>query len=292
MTKSSPVCAVIYGPPLGPSSQALADAVAGQSAPPAIVLATEEGLAPLRATGRPITSVAAFTPRAGESRFAAGVRAAVATGQPWLWLLDGRAVPAPDALRSLLSAIDAVPTPAPLLFSSKVLDQQGRLHPDATPRHEIFEKERSVDAVERHLVQLRTATHGSVLVAATAVARFGAPPRQPPFGLDMHEWSARMLRRREDTGYLVPASVAVRDGQPIPGSGRLWWGRVRILGGDAFSPAEKLWETFLLAEDLASAVRAPGGQGRSAVGAPGRRPSRNPRRMMGITRGANWLKRR
>jgi len=257
MSHGGEVCAVIYGDCRGLRLEELVQDVSEQSARPAVILLSAEALALANVTVQSPLSVAAFA-SGEEGQFAAGIRAAAATGTRWTWLLDGQTVPAPEALRALLSGVEALAAPVPLLMASKVLDEEGRLHPDATPRHEIFEKERSVDATERHLVQLRTAAHGSVLVSATAVERFGAPRSDLPSGLDMHEWSARMLRRWEDTGYIVPASVAVRRARPVAHPWRYWLGRVRMLGSPAWTPTEKLWEAFLLGEAVAGAIREPG----------------------------------
>jgi hypothetical protein len=119
-----------------------------------------------------------------------------------------------------------------------------------------LEKAHSIDAAERRLVQLRAAAHGSVLIAGAAISRFGLPRSRLPGGLDMHEWSARMLRSWEDTGYLVPASVAVRDAAPVPSSWSHALGRVRVLGSSAWSPRERLWEAFLLGRDAARSARS------------------------------------
>lgn len=254
---SDPVCAVIYGN--APGSEEVAAAVADQQLPPATVL--------------------------HEGALRGAVGAAVATEARWLWLLDGWALPAPDALVALLAAAETVDGRAPLLLSSKVVDATGRLHPDATPRHEMFEKQHSVDAIERHLVQLRTAAPGSVLVQAGATGRFGAPRADLPPGLDMSEWSARLLRSWDDTGYLVPASVAVRRAAPVQDrSFGHWAARARVVGSGGWTMTERLWETFLLGRDAVAVARDRAAQGRAGVGAPGASPSRSPRRMAGMTR--------
>jgi hypothetical protein len=199
--------------------------------------------------------------------------AAASGGEAWVWLLDGLAVPAPDALAALLAAAQAIAPPPALVLASVVRDRAGRLHPDALPRHELFEKRHSIEAAEHHLVQLRAAGPGSVLVAATALARFGPPRAELPAGLDMREWTARILRGWEDTGYLVPASRAVREGAPATPTWHTQLARVRVLASPAWSARERLWEGYLLGRELTRR------QGRAGVGAPGAIPSRTPRRM-------------
>jgi hypothetical protein len=249
------VCAVIYGETSGSKFAALRDALDAQTLSPAIVL---------RAPG-----------------LSAAARAAAATSPDvgWVWLLDGCTTPAPAALAQLLVVADEIPQP--VLLVSKVLDRQGRLVCDQSLRHEVFEKERTVAAVGRGLVHLRSAGHGSVLVARSALRRIGMPRADLDPSLDMLEWSARLLRSWEDSGYLVTASVAIRETRPEVRS--QWWARARLLSGGAWAPSEKLWEAFLLGQAAAGTIRRRA-HGREATGAPGRNPSRRPRRMTGSAR--------
>lgn len=218
------VCAVIYGACGPPAAAEVEQAARDQTRPPATILSESAGVA-------------------------AAVRAARDHGSRWIWLLDGCAVPGPGALEALLAAYEIVTPPPPVLLASKVVDSDGRLHPASMPRHEIFEKTHSVDAAERHLVQLRVAAHGSVLVVAEAVDRLGPPRTDLPPGVDMYAWSARILRSHDDIGYLVPSSVAVRSAPATAPGWREWLGRARLLGGGAWGGSEKLWEAFLLASD-------------------------------------------
>jgi hypothetical protein len=212
----------------------------------------------------------------------------------WVWLLDGLAVPREDALEALLAAYATASPPPPVLLASKVVDPCGRLHPAAWPRHEIFEKQHSVEAAERGMVQLRAAAAGSLLVSRGVLDRFAPPRSDLPAGLDLHEWTARILRSWEDTGYLVTASVAVRsDHRRSTEPGLL--PRLRVLGSPAWRPRERLWEGFLLGRSALRRVSArvhEAAHGRDGVGAPGLTPSHSPRRTVPITLGARWLARR
>ncbi|MDQ6834986.1 MAG: hypothetical protein M3016_02255 [Actinomycetota bacterium] len=228
------VCAVIYGAHPASLAAGLVRAVSSQSIAPDRVL-REAGLS-------------------------AAVAAGAACPATWLWLVHASSVPRPDALAQLLDAADSLGEPAPLLLSSCVLDETGQLRRDAIPRHEVFEKEHSVQAIEHRLVQLRTASHGSVLVASHAVARVAPPRTGRGAGLDMLEWSARVLRRPTDTGYLVPASVVVRTGGLAAHPGRELTGRARLLLGEAWRPTEKLWEALQLGLAAAEVLRS--GMGR------------------------------
>jgi hypothetical protein len=180
-----------------------------------------------------------------------------------MWLLQAGTVPAAEALAGLMAV--GTDNPKPVLLASKLLDPQGELWLDGTLRHEVFEKDHSVDAAARGFVQLRSASHGSVLVASAAWLRCGGPRQDIPSALSMFEWSARLLRRWEDRGYLVPASLAVAHGEPSPPGD--WWGRLRVLAGSSWTPSEKLWEGFLLGQAMSGVVRrGPGGTVRGGRG--------------------------
>lgn len=231
-------------------------------------------------------------PHLAEPRLTPAVCRVAETGCRWVWLLASGVMPRPGALRALLAAARDLAPPAPVLLAGKVLDESGRLHPDSLPRHEVFEKEQTVEAAARRLVHLRVAAPGSVLVAAEAVRRALPPRADLPPGLDMREWSARLLRRPEDRGYLVPTSVAVRRDRAAAVGWNELAGRLRMLSSPAWTPSERLWESFVLAQDAVASLRAVRSQGRDGVGAPGRHPSSSPRRMTGAVRGAKRLKRR
>lgn len=172
-----------------------------------------------------------------------GLKADAAT-LTWTWVLDGLTVPQPGALDALLQAPARWGArPPPLVLASLVLDREGALHPDALPNHEVFEKELSVAACGLGMTHLRAVRPGSMLVAPEAIERFGGP--RP--GEDEFAWTARMLRRWDDPGLLVPASVAVRQ----VGRGRQERRRrLRMLGGGSWSPTEKLWEAYQLGGDV------------------------------------------
>ena len=184
-----------------------------------------------------------------------GLRDALGRGAEWVWLLDGTTVPEPEALDALLAARAIDGLPAPVLLASNVLDDRGRPHLDSLPSHELFEKEISVAAVERGMVHLRSARHGSLLVSRGAVERFGVPRRELPRGNDVLEWTTGMLRRWEDPGYLVTSSVAVRRVAPGPVDRREdFRSRLRMLRSSAWSPKERLYYGYLLGIDAVGAM--------------------------------------
>lgn len=250
---SADVCAVIHAGAPDPIALEVLSAVGVQRRRPRVVLAASTTLALPAAS----TDAQPYVAGARESVLLAGVHAGQSCDARWVWLLDGYAVPEPGALEAMLGATEIVTPPAPVLLASKVVDRHGRLHPDSTPRHQILAREQSVYAAERHLVQLRAAAPGSVLVDRAAIDRFGPPRADLPPGLDMLEWSARMLRAPDHSGYLVPTSVALRVTPPTATSWRDFPSRLRVLGSSAWTPREKLQEAFTLCMEVAGAT-APG----------------------------------
>lgn len=192
--------------------------------------------------------------------FAAALTVLGAETVDWWWLLDGAAIPDADALERLLEPLDDLgPLPSPALLAGKIVDRSGALDRERAPWPRLLQKEVSIDACQRRLVSVRAACHGSLLVHRRVIEQHG-PPRADYIdaGEDL-EWTARALRAGE-TGYLVPASVAVRLA-PTPDDGRLddrlldLRNRVNMIRGSAWDGEEKLWFGFLLAQDLARQVQ-------------------------------------
>lgn len=223
-------------------------------APPGCAGLVEKTRSALASQTVPPASVAVQAPGGNAEQ------AAHAAGAQWLWLLDGVTVPRPDALEAFAAALTTLDgLPQPLVLAGKVLDGTGALHPDAAPRHEIFEKQLTVDACERGLVQLRAVPAGSLLVHREAFERFSPLRADLAPSWATFEFTARVLQAWGDTGYLVPPSVAVRwvparpDGRR---SGALR-ARARLLAGSAWTPTERLWEGFLVIEGALRAARRP-----------------------------------
>ncbi len=174
----------------------------------------------------------------------------------WAWVLDGSALPRPEALGGLLRAADAAAEaglPAPAVLASVVLGADGE--PDAG--HAAWFRRGGSDlamlAARRRLLPVRAARAGSLLVAA---------PAEPPRGSDdALAWTARLLR--DATGYAVPGSVA-------DAAGAGGW-RADALGREpgedarrtaaalldpAWAPKEKLWLAAEAMSRVPAAVRA------------------------------------
>ena len=221
------VCAIVYGVPEDPLMRDVLVAVGRQSRPPDTVITGQAGLR-------------------------AALAAAGSVDAEWVWLLDGGAVPAPDALEALLDRTGG--RPEPVLLCSKVLGPEGGLDPGSLPRHVIYATDVSVSAAEARLIQLRAAGSGSVLIR-----RRGLPPgRVGRSDLDMVELSAQVLRDPSQIGYLVPGSLATRR-RPLEAADL--GSRVRSLAGSAWTPREKLREALRLTRPvsgLATSARRAG----------------------------------
>jgi hypothetical protein len=249
------------------------DAVLGQTRGPDEVVVVDEGSrdgtvqAVRDAYGGRVT-LWALTRRGGGLH--EGVRGVRTRGPGALWLVDPATVPAPDALERLAGA-DLGPLPAPLLLAAKVVGPDGTPHPGGLPLPEMFEKEVSLAAVARHVVHLRAARPGALLVPARALARAGEPRADLAEPAATLEWTARLLRSWDDPGFLVPGALAERR-TPLRAAGS---DRARALLGPAWTPTERLWNLYTLGLD-----------------ATGLSPSRTPRQTTARFARAKRLKRR
>jgi GT2 family glycosyltransferase len=199
----------------------------------------------------------------------AGLRAGLAEGADWLWLLDGSAVPAPEALERLLNVLDDLGgLPLPALLAGAVVGPDGEPHPDALPMNRLTHKEVVIEACRRRLVAVRAVRHGSILVSREAIERDGLPRADYVADGDDLEWTARLLRDAD--GYLVPASTALRPDLPSsPSSGAPTVRGVRnvidMLRGPGWAGEEKLWMGFNAVAGLARDLRSHPGSAGPAV---------------------------
>lgn len=146
----------------------------------------------------------------GAGGFHEGIKAAHAAGAEWVWVMDDDTIPGSDTLANLLGAIDDVPpgADAPLVLASKVVWEDGKIHPMNAPGYERNRVDRLVAGCERGLMPLRCATFVSLMVHRDAIDRHGLPLKHYFIWSDDIEYTARILRR-EDAGYLVPGSIAL-----------------------------------------------------------------------------------
>jgi rhamnopyranosyl-N-acetylglucosaminyl-diphospho-decaprenol beta-1,3/1,4-galactofuranosyltransferase len=238
--------------------EAVLEAVAGQTARVDAVLAVCSESARVgaeRAGAEAVGLPAGWRTAAG---FEAGLRAALGDDQRWLWLLDGSALPRPDALKHLLEPAEASgPLPTPGLVASRVILADGELDPSAAPWPRVKPVEVAIDAYQMGVVAIRTARHGSLLVAREAVAERGLTRVDYVADGDDVEWTGRLLR--DSLGLYAPTSVVVRQGPAAAGDPlRELRNRSTMLFGAAFDAHDKRW----LAVDLAERALAEARRGR------------------------------
>jgi hypothetical protein len=133
-----------------------------------------------------------------------GLERALSTGADWIWVLDGSAIPKPDALAALLAGLErSRGLPEPSLLTGVVVAADGRVDANRPPWYRRYKIHVAVDAADRGLLPVR-ASVGPALVSRGAVAAVlpsGSAPVSPAAVL---EWTAALLSVR--TGYLVPES--------------------------------------------------------------------------------------
>lgn len=185
-----------------------------------------------------------------------GVRAALDADADWLWLLDGSVAPREDALARLLETLDSFEDlPSPDLLVSKIVRSDGSLDPGSLPVAQVRDPDLAVAAFERHLLSLRVARRGSLLVRTSAVVAIAARwPHLDPF-MDDLEWTARLLKSR--TGLLVPGSSATRLSRSTTRRAvRELPRRTRLLLGDSLELGDKPWFAFRFAEEALADLRS------------------------------------
>ena len=181
--------------------------------------------------------------------------AAHADGADWLWLVEGDAVPDPEALEALAAvAADHGDLPAPALVAGRVLAADGRIDPGSAPWIPLLDRITVIDAARRKLVSLRMARWGSLLVRREALARHGLPSAQLTAADDL-EWTARLLL--DERGYLAPRAISRRPApprRPIGGLAEVR-DRARMVRTGAWTGPEPVWFAFMLLVDLTRASR-------------------------------------
>ena len=187
-------------------------ALQGQTRAPDEILvvdnASSDGTAAMLATEFPGVDVLRLdTNEGGAGGFHDGMRKAYDNGCDWLWLMDDDTIPAPSALERLLEGRDTASTlgGAPVALASRVVWDDGRLHPMNTPRTALRRMDELVSAASRGLLLIRSASWVSLLVHRHAIESYGLPIKRFFIWTDDVEFTARILRR--EPGYLVPESV-------------------------------------------------------------------------------------
>ncbi len=185
--------------------------------------------------------------------FHEGMKAAVARGVDWLWVMDDDTIPAPDALERLLDARGDFPDA--VMFASKVLWTDGGLHPMNWPGLDPRDMDDFVGAIDRRALRIRANTFPSLLVRRSAVETYGPPRKGFWIWSDDIDFTQRILRH--EPGYMIPRSVAVHKTKTAH---RPWEGKERfyyavrnglfIIRGDTLAPKEKVGWSMLVASQI------------------------------------------
>jgi rhamnopyranosyl-N-acetylglucosaminyl-diphospho-decaprenol beta-1,3/1,4-galactofuranosyltransferase len=192
------------------------------------------------------------TNEGGAGGFHEGMKAGLAGGFEWLWLMDDDTIPNPDALERLLERLDDLgDLPAPSILASRVVWKDGTVHPMNPPGAYLGDIDHFVRAAGAGLIPLRSVTFPSMLVRTAAIRRHRLPQKHFFLWADDIEFTLGILR--DEPGYMVPASIAVHktDKPHVPADGgpRFYYS-VRnsffILRGDTLRPKEKVGHMILM----------------------------------------------
>ena len=210
----------------------------------------------------------------GAGGFHAGMKQAYEWGYEWLWLMDDDSIPQPAALEKLLLSRNALEDldAEPVLLASKVVWEDGDLHPMNLPAPYIEKRGLFTRALENGYMLIRTASFVSVLLNREAVSNYGLPYKDYFIWGDDLEYTGRVLR--EDNGYYVPGSVVLHKTKvkytPRTSAGPRFFytvrNRVWMIKTNSFTTKEKLVYGWRLVRAIRSYLRAnPGPEGLRVV---------------------------
>jgi hypothetical protein len=191
---------------------------------------------------------------------AGAVRRALEVSAAWLWLLDARALPRPDALAELQRAAAGWPDERLVLLSSQLVDEGGSPLAAEAPLPQALDADLAAEAFEHRTYSMRVVGYGSLLIRTEALR--AAPPPPGRIGADL-VWSARLLTH--GVGLLVPRSVARLS--PTPRS-RLMAGWARLLASHALATHEKPWAGYIYFNRTVELIAGSGQDRRPSAGRP------------------------
>lgn len=194
------------------------DALAAQTRPPDLTLvidnaSTDDTGTRLRdrAKGDPaLRHLALDRNLGGAGGFAEGIAAACALGADYLWLSDDDAIPYPDTIESLLTALAGFEhhnDGRPPFACSRVIWTDGRLCEMNTPRP-VWDWPRHLTG-PNGVALVDSCSFVSVLIPRWAVERFGLPMAEYFIWFDDAEYTRRLSK--DHPGLHVPASAIRHD---------------------------------------------------------------------------------
>lgn len=142
----------------------------------------------------------------GAGGFHSGIKRAYEAAFEWIWVMDDDAIPEPNALQQLFDAYSRFDLPQrPKLLASKVLWQDGSLHPMNSPVVKVGVPESLLIAAQHATVSIRCNTFVSLLLHRSLVEKYGLPIADYFIWADDIEYTARILRL--EFGVVVPSSI-------------------------------------------------------------------------------------
>lgn len=144
----------------------------------------------------------------GAGGFHEGMKRAYEMGFEWLWIMDDDTIPIPPALGELLEGnalIQRETGTQPVLLASKVVWQDGSLHPVNTPYPALPDLLRYLSPKAKYC-RIRFASFVSVLIHRKGVNVSGLPCKDFFIYADDLEYTARLIRQT-GRGFWVKNSV-------------------------------------------------------------------------------------
>lgn len=174
---------------------------------------------------------------------------AVEGGADWIWLLDGIAIPRPDALAALITALGNVPNrDETALLAGVVRDRDGAVEAARAFWFRSDAVEPAMAVAQAGLLPVRAAS-GPVLVRADAAIDRPPPPDAELSTRTLFPWTARLLAASQ--GYLVATSEHDAT-EPVPDPLAAPGVVARLIMGDSFGRIDRL----RLVSELAGRLRA------------------------------------
>lgn len=195
-------------------------ALAGQTAPPASVIvvdnASTDGTEALFSGSMPPFPLVLRYERlprnsGGAGGFAHGLRSFLATDAEAVWLMDDDSLPQPACLAELLDGQARALALGldPDILASRVLQNDGSLHPWNIPLIRYAKTRHCFDLIDAGLFPIRSASFVSTVIRRKSVLRAGLPHATYFIYNDDIEYTGRILRA--GTGIVVPRSICVHD---------------------------------------------------------------------------------
>jgi len=142
--------------------------------------------------------------------FHEGMKQAYAMGFDWIWIMDNDTIPSPSALQALTDEAASIKQQlgaVPLLLASKVVWQDGTLHPVNIP-YPVLQDTLKFLTEKNRLCKIRFASFASLLIHRQGINTVGFPCKAFFIYADDLEYVARFVRKT-GSAFWVKDSVVV-----------------------------------------------------------------------------------